>query len=91
MTKKFGGKINYPKIFVIIYVNTYCCMIELFEKSGITSLGSRLRWLSDLVTRDASEIYRLYDIDIKPKWFPVLYMLFYGDDSSVTGIAKAIG
>lgn len=66
-------------------------MIELFEKSGITSLGSRLRWLSDLVTRDASEIYRLYDIDIKPKWFPVLYMLFYGDDSSVTGIAKAIG
>ena len=41
-------------------------------------MGSRLRWLADIVTRDAAEIYRMYDIDIKPKWFPVLYMLFYG-------------
>lgn len=66
-------------------------MIELFQKSGILSLGSRLRWLSEYVTRDAAEIYRLYGIDIKPKWFPVLYMLLYGDDNSVTGIANAIG
>jgi len=55
------------------------------------SIGSRLRWLADIVTRDAAEIYRLYGIDIKPKWFPVLYMLFDGTDCSVTGIAKAIG
>lgn len=66
-------------------------MIELFEKSGILSLGSRLRWLSDIVTREAGEIYNLYGLDIKPKWFPVLYMLFKGNDNSVTGIAKAIG
>lgn len=66
-------------------------MIELFEKSGIQSLGSRLRWLSDVITRDAGEIYKLYGLDIKPKWYPILYMLFKGDDNSVTGIAKAIG
>lgn len=54
-------------------------------------MGSRLRWLADIVTRDAAEIYGMYDINIRPKWFPVLYMLFYGSDSSVTGIAKAIG
>lgn len=66
-------------------------MIELFEKSGILSLGSRLRWLSDIVTRDAGEIYKLYGLEIKPKWFPVLYMLFTGDENSVTGIAKSIG
>lgn len=66
-------------------------MIELFEKSGILSLGSRLRWLSDMVTREAGEIYKLYGLEIKPKWFPVLYMLFKGEDNSVTGIAKAIG
>lgn len=66
-------------------------MIELFEKSGIQSLGSRLRWLADAVTRDAGEIYKLYGLDIKPKWYPVLYMLFKGEDNSVTGIAKAIG
>lgn len=66
-------------------------MIELFEKSGILSLGSRLRWMSDMVTREAGEIYKLYGLEIKPKWFPVLYMLFKGEDNSVTGIAKAIG
>lgn len=63
----------------------------LFEKSGILTIGSRLRWLADVITHDAAEIYKLYGIDIKPKWFPVLYMLFHGDDASVTGIAKAIG
>lgn len=62
-----------------------------FEKSGILTIGSRLRWLADVVTRDATEIYKLYGLDIKPKWFPVLYMLFDGSDCSVTGIAKAIG
>lgn len=63
----------------------------LFEKTGILSVGSRLRWLADMVTRDAADIYRMYGVEIKPKWFPVLYMLFNGDDHSVTGIAKAIG
>lgn len=66
-------------------------MIELFDKSGILSLGSRLRWLSDMVTREAGEIYKLYGLEIKPKWFPVLYMLFKGDGNTVTGIAKSIG
>ena len=66
-------------------------MVELFEKSGMLSIGSRLRWLSEKLTREAAEIYKLYDLDIKPKWFPVLYMLFYGNERSVTGIAKAIG
>lgn len=63
----------------------------LFEKAGIMSIGSRLRWLAELITRDAAEIYKIYGIDIKPKWFPVLYMLSAGDDNSITGIARAIG
>lgn len=66
-------------------------MVELFEKTGILSLGSRLRRLSEIVTRDACEIYRLYGLEIKPKWFPVLYVLFEGNVNSVTGIAKSIG
>ena len=43
-------------------------------------MGSRLRWLADIVTRDAAEIYRMYDIDIKPKWFPgiVYAVLWFG-------------
>ena len=62
-----------------------------FDKSGIMAMGSRRRWLADEITREAAEIYKLYGIEIKPKWFPVLFMLFDGADSSVTGIAKAIG
>lgn len=66
-------------------------MMELFERAGVLSIGSRLRRLADLLTADAAGVYTLYGIDIKPKWFPVLYMLFYGNDNSVTGIARAIG
>ena len=62
-----------------------------FDKSGIMAIGSRLRWLSDEITREAAEIYKLYGIEIKPKWFPVLFMLFDGTDCTVTGIVKAIG
>ncbi|MDE6100189.1 MAG: bifunctional helix-turn-helix transcriptional regulator/GNAT family N-acetyltransferase [Paramuribaculum sp.] len=62
-----------------------------FEKTGMLAVGSRLRWLADVVTRDAASVYRMYDVDIKPKWFPVLYMLFEESECSVTGIARAIG
>ena len=47
-----------------------------FEKTGKMAIGSRLRMLTDKVTADASQIYQLYDVDIKPKWFPsFLYYL----------------
>lgn len=66
-------------------------MMDLFDKSGIVSIGSRLRWLAETITSDAVEIYKLYGLDIKPKWFPVLYILYYGNDNTVTGIANSIG
>lgn len=66
-------------------------MVELFAQSGILTLGSRLRLLADTITKDAGEIYRLYGLDIKPKWFPVLYVLMDGNEHTVTEIAKFIG
>lgn len=68
-------------------------MVEFFYRSGIVAIGSRLRRLADLVTHDAAELYKLYGVDIKPKWFPVLYMLLDSDDGrlTVTGIARSIG
>ena len=36
-----------------------------FEKTGKMAIGSRLRMLTDKVTADASQIYQLYDVDIK--------------------------
>ncbi len=42
-----------------------------FDKIGEMALGSRLRMLSVVVTKDAQLLYDLYDVNLKPKWFPV--------------------
>lgn len=65
--------------------------MDFFDKTGKMAIGSRLRMLTDRITTDAAEIYQLYGVDIKPKWFPVLYALSEGDAKTVTAIAKEIG
>lgn len=55
------------------------------------AIGSRLRMLTDRITADASRIYRLYGVDIKPKWFPVFFVLSDGGAKTITGIAREIG
>lgn len=63
-----------------------------FDKIGEKALGSRLRALSDKVTEDAQRIYNLYNVELKPKWFPVYYFLSNHDKGkSITSIANAIG
>lgn len=65
--------------------------MDFFDKTGKMALGSRLRMLTDRITSEAAGIYRLYGVDIKPKWFPVLYALSEGESKTITGIAKEIG
>ncbi len=55
------------------------------------AIGSRMRLLADIITSDAADIYRLYNIDIAPKWFPVFYVLAEEGPQSVTEIARQIG
>ena len=55
------------------------------------AIGSRLRMLTEKITEDAANIYRLYDIDMQPKWFPVFYVLSAGEDKTITAIARGIG
>jgi GNAT superfamily N-acetyltransferase/predicted transcriptional regulator len=63
-----------------------------FDNIGEMALGSRLRALSNMVTEDAEQIYELYDIELKPKWFPVFYYLSnQSEGKSITSIAKGIG
>lgn len=62
-----------------------------FDTIGVLILGSRLSALSDMMTKDAALIYKRYDIDLKPKWFPVFYMLStHLEGMSVTVIAQEI-
>jgi len=65
--------------------------MNFFEETGKVALGSRLRMLTDKVTEDAAQIYKLYDIDMQPKWFPVFYALTMEREKTITELAKAIG
>ena len=65
--------------------------MDFFNRTGKIAIGSRLRMLTDAVTSDASQIYELYGINIRPKWFPLLFVLAGGKEKTITGIAKEIG
>ncbi|MEO3408319.1 GNAT family N-acetyltransferase [Mucilaginibacter sp. CAU 1740] len=65
--------------------------MEFFNKVGKMAIGSRLRMLTETISEDAAQIYKLYDIDFQPKWFPVFYTLQNGEELTITAIAKEIG
>jgi DNA-binding MarR family transcriptional regulator/GNAT superfamily N-acetyltransferase len=65
--------------------------MDFYSQVGKVALGSRLRRLSDKLTEDAAQIYRLYEVALDPKWFPVFYVLSHQETASVTEIAQIIG
>ena len=65
--------------------------MDFFNRTGKMAIGSRLRMLTEKITEDAASIYKMYDIDMQPKWFPVFYVLSAGEAKTITNIAKEIG
>lgn len=65
--------------------------MDFFNQTGKLAIGSRLRMLTDKVTADAALIYEMFGIDIKPKWFPVFFVLSRSEAKTITSIAKEIG
>ncbi len=65
--------------------------MNFFDTVGKLAIGSRLRLLTEKITDDAAQIYKMYDIDMHPKWWPVFYVLSTGRAMTVTAIAKEIG
>lgn len=66
-------------------------MNNLFDKTGVMALGTRLRILSEKVTKESEKIFELYNVDIKPKWYPIVYTLLNDQSRTVTQIAEEIG
>ncbi len=64
--------------------------MEFFNQTGKKAIGSRIRLLSERITSDAAEIYKMYGVDLQPKWWPVFHVLTQGDNS-VMEIAQQIG
>ena len=65
--------------------------MDLLQELGMVALGSRLRRLGETFAGDAAELYRLYEVGIQPKWFPVFYLLSREGESSITAMARSIG
>ncbi|KFE96941.1 bifunctional helix-turn-helix transcriptional regulator/GNAT family N-acetyltransferase [Chryseobacterium luteum] len=65
--------------------------MDFYNSIGLKGIGSRLRLLTTKITDDSAQIYKLYTIDMQPKWFPVFYSLSEGDEKTITGIALEIG
>ncbi|WP_113662003.1 bifunctional helix-turn-helix transcriptional regulator/GNAT family N-acetyltransferase [Pedobacter nanyangensis] len=66
-------------------------MNRFFEKTGKMALGSRLRMLTSRFTDDGVEIYKLYNLPLSPKWFPVFFTLTEAHEKTITEIAEEIG
>jgi DNA-binding MarR family transcriptional regulator len=65
--------------------------MDFFEQTGVMALGSRLRQLSDRITRDSAETYKMQGIEFEPRWFPVFFVLSKEEQLPVSGIAQKIG
>lgn len=65
--------------------------MNFYSQIGKVALGTRLRRLSERLTEDAAKVYRLYNVALDPKWFPVFYVLSQQEIASITEIAQIIG
>lgn len=65
--------------------------MEFFNHAGKKAIGSRLRLLAEKITSEANHIYKLYNIDMAPKWFPVFFVLSNNEAKTVTEISREIG
>jgi len=66
-------------------------MLKIYEETGKMALGSRLRQFGESLGAEAEKVYRLYGVEMDPKWFPVFFMLKEGSCLSITALAEAIG
>jgi DNA-binding MarR family transcriptional regulator/GNAT superfamily N-acetyltransferase len=65
--------------------------MNYFDQVGKIALGTRVRFLGEKITQDAAEIYKLYGINMVPKWFPVFFVLSQGRVMTISEIASEIG
>jgi DNA-binding MarR family transcriptional regulator/GNAT superfamily N-acetyltransferase len=65
--------------------------MDFYNNAGKVALGSRLRRLSEQLTEDASQVYKMYNVALQPKWFPVFHALSQRQDKTITAIAEEIG
>jgi DNA-binding MarR family transcriptional regulator len=66
-------------------------MMNIINESGILALSTRLQRLSEQLRKDGALLYKSFDIEFEPKWFPVIYTLHNKGVLSIVEIANEIG
>ncbi|WP_125723042.1 MarR family winged helix-turn-helix transcriptional regulator [Flavobacterium ustbae] len=65
--------------------------MNIIDEIGILAISTRLQRLSEQLRKDGALIYKSFNIDFEPKWFPVIYTLHIKEMLSVVEIANEIG
>lgn len=65
--------------------------MNVIDESGILAISTRLQRLAETLRKDGVLIYKANNIDFEPKWFPVIYTLYFKPVLSVVEIANEIG
>lgn len=65
--------------------------MNIIDESGILAISTRLQRLSEQLRKDGALIYKEFDIDFEPKWFPVMLTLYHKKELGIVEIANEIG
>jgi len=65
--------------------------MSIIDDSGVLAIATRLMRLSEQLRKDGAQVYKEYGIEFEPKWFPVIYVLYYKPQLSVVELATEIG
>jgi DNA-binding MarR family transcriptional regulator len=65
--------------------------MSIIDDSGVLAIATRLMRLSEQLRKDGAQVYKEYGIQFEPKWFPVIYVLYYKHSLSVVELAAEIG
>jgi DNA-binding MarR family transcriptional regulator len=65
--------------------------VDLIRELGELAFASRLKRLSDRLSRDVYRLYKSQNLNFEPRWFPVFYLLRDGRSMAVTEIAAVLG
>lgn len=64
---------------------------DLVKHLGELAFATRLKRLADSLQADVARIYREMDVDFEPKWFTMLYALYYNNTMSVIELSGLLG
>jgi len=62
--------------------------MDIIADLGTLAFASRLKRLSDLGMQSTLDIYKFYNVDFEPKFFPLFYYLSQKEEASIMELAE---